>query len=77
MSYDDDWPEEPVPYLRRDDPRCRAHTSELETNCRLCRSEAIADHDREPENIQPPAYADRPKRRYLTLVKPIDPRRPA
>lgn len=46
--------DEKTPYLSRDDPRCRSHPSELGTNCRLCRSERIADHDREPENIPSP-----------------------
>lgn len=49
----DNWLNDPSPYLDRDDPRCRRHPHELATNCRLCRSEAIADHDSEPENIQP------------------------
>jgi hypothetical protein len=48
----DHWLDEPSPYLARDAPRCRRHPSELGTNCRSCRSEAIADHDSEPENIQ-------------------------
>jgi hypothetical protein len=80
VSYDD-WPEdaEPDRYVRRDDPRCRSHTSELETNCRLCRSEAIANHNREPENIPVPEFRDRPKRRppHLNLapVIPLNPRR--
>ena len=46
----DHWLDDPSPYLDRDDPRCRRHPHELGTNCRLCRSEAIADHDSEPEN---------------------------
>jgi len=49
----DHWLDEPSPYLDRDAPRCRNHPHELATNCRLCRSEAIADHDSEPENIAP------------------------
>ena len=49
----DHWLDEPSPYLNRDDPRCRTHPSELGTNCRLCRSEAIADPNAEPENIPP------------------------
>lgn len=60
----DHWLDDPSPYLDRDAPRCRTHPSELETNCRLCRSEAIADHDREPENIPP-----------LAPVTPINSRR--
>ena len=71
MSYDD-WPDDPVTYLTRDDPRCRRHSSELATNCRLCRSEAIADHDREPENIGAPEFTNRPKRRRLRLVTEED-----
>lgn len=61
----DHWLDEPSPYLDRDDPRCRSHPHELATNCRLCRSEAIADHDREPENV--PAH--------LARVIPFKPRR--
>lgn len=68
MSYGD-WADDPSPYLDRDDPRCRAHTSELETNCRLCRSEAIADHEREPENSPAAAFADRPKR-LAPVIRP-------
>lgn len=49
----DHWLDDPSPYLDRDDPRCRRHPHELGTNCRLCRSEAIADHDAEPENTEP------------------------
>lgn len=49
----DHWMDEPSPYLDRDAPRCRSHRGELATNCRPCRSEAIADHDAEPENSTP------------------------
>lgn len=49
----DHWLDEPSPYLDRDAPRCRKHPHELATNCRSCRSEAIADHGSEPENIAP------------------------
>jgi hypothetical protein len=74
MSLDD----EPLLYLSRDDPRCRSHPAELETNCRPCRSEAIADHDREPENQPASEFRDRPRRRptYLAPVIPINSRRP-
>lgn len=34
-------------------PRCRQHPSEPKFTCRMCRSEAIADHDSEPENTAP------------------------
>lgn len=68
----DHWLDEPSPYLDRDAPRCRSHPSELGTNCRLCRSEAIADHNREPENIGAAMYPDRPKRRHLRLVSEED-----
>jgi hypothetical protein len=75
----DRWLDDPTPYLDRDDPRCRRHPAELETNCRLCRSEAIADHNREPENVQPVDFPDRPRRRppHLSLAPaiPIDSRR--
>lgn len=60
----DHWLDDPSPYLDRDAPRCRRHPTELATNCRCCRSEAIADHDSEPENI--PSLAD---------VIPFKPRR--
>jgi hypothetical protein len=66
VSYDD-WPDEPGPYLSRDDPRCRRHPTELESNCRPCRSEAIADPDREPENLPAAGFANRPKPRGLRV----------
>jgi hypothetical protein len=75
----DHWLDDPSPYLDRDAPRCRSHPSELQTNCRLCRSEAIANHDREPENIPPAEFRDREPRRppRLATVTPIDSRRHA
>lgn len=60
----DHWLDEPSPYLASDAPRCRRHPSELGTNCRLCRSEAIADHNAEPENTGP-----------LAEIIPFKPRR--
>lgn len=69
----DHWLDEPSSYLDRQDPRCRRHPHELETNCRLCRSEAIADHDAEPENTTPAEFAERPKR--LAPVIHLDTRR--
>lgn len=69
----DHWLDDPSPYLDRDAPRCRSHPSELGTNCRLCRSEAIADPDREPENSPAAEFRDRPTR--LAPVIPINSRR--
>lgn len=59
----DHWLDDPSPYLDRDAPRCRRHPHELGTNCRLCRSEAIADHNSEPENFEPLAPVIPIKRR--------------
>ena len=72
MSYDDWADDEPLIYLDRHDPRCRHHWSELATNCRLCRSEAIADPDREPENTPAATFADRSKRRQLRITRAPD-----
>ncbi len=67
----DHWLDDPSPYLDRDAPRCRSHPSELATNCRLCRSEAIANHDREPENIPPAEFRNRETRRPPHLAREI------
>ena len=46
-------------------PRCRPHPTEPKFTCRMCRSEAIADHSREPENMPVASFADRPPVRSL------------
>lgn len=46
-------------------PRCRSHPGEHAFTCRLCRSEAIANHDREPENQPVANFSNRPKTRGL------------
>lgn len=74
----DHWLDDPSPYLDRDAPRCRRHPHELGTNCRLCRSEAIADPDAEPENTPTLCRAGAPPvPEELADVIPLDSRRPA
>jgi hypothetical protein len=46
-------------------PRCRPHPSEPKFTCRMCRSESIADHTREPENLPTANFSNRPPVRTM------------